>query len=34
MAHTRWNCPEPIGISKIDEQNAELDRLLRRLVYR
>jgi hemerythrin-like metal-binding protein len=32
MAHTKWNCPEPIGFSKIDEQNAELDRLLRRLV--
>ena len=32
MAHTKWNCPEPIGISKINEQNAELDRLLRRLV--
>lgn len=32
MAHTKWNCPEPFGISQIDEQNAELDRLLRRLV--
>lgn len=32
MASIDWNCPEPIGISKIEEQNAELDRLLRRLV--
>jgi hemerythrin len=32
MAQAKWNCPETIGIPKIDEQNAELDRLLRRLV--
>jgi len=32
MAHPKWNFPDPIGIAKIEEQNAELDRLLRRLV--
>jgi hypothetical protein len=32
MASTDWKGPEPIAIAQLGEQQAELDRLLRRLV--